>query len=176
MIPATHSSSIAYALAWITYLWNWTGANLTEILDGKLWVGNIASAWDNATLHQHGITHIVSVTQFGDCAVFHPNEFVYHVVDLQDVPEANIKTTLADAVRFVNTALGPADGSNKVLIHCNQGRSRSVTTAAAYLVRHHSMGPVQAIEYIREKRIEACPNPGFVKQLNEFAVGAEGNI
>lgn len=168
MIPATHSLTVAYALAWFTYLWNFSGSNETEILDGKLWVGNIASAWDSTTLRRLGITHVVAVTQFGESAAFHPGEFVYHVVDLQDEPEADINATLSAAVKFVHGAL---DGhpDHKVLIHCNQGRSRSVTTAAAYLVTHHSMGAVQAIEFIRDKRAQACPNPGFVEQLHAYA-------
>lgn len=167
MIPPTHSYSVALALAWITYVWNWNAQNLSRILDdSSLWVGNIASAWDSTTLRAHGITHIVSITQFGDAAKFYPDEFVYHVVDLQDEPDADIRSTLADGVEFIRRAI---DGGHRVLVHCNQGRSRSVTMAAAFLATHRGMTPGEALVFIRSKRAEACPNPGFVGQLHAFA-------
>ena len=165
MIPATNSYSVALALAVLTYVWNWNGCNMNQITDdGRLWVGNIAAAWDKGVLQDNGITHVVSVTQFGTAAVFHPEDFVYHVIDIQDVPESNIQQHLESAVAFIADSMK----TGRVLVHCNQGRSRSVTVAAAYLARHKQMDTVPAIEFVRARRPEACPNPGFIRQLHQF--------
>ncbi|KAI2643985.1 Dual specificity phosphatase 29 [Labeo rohita] len=54
--------------------------------------------------------------------------------------------------------------SDKVLVHCRQGVSRSSTLFLAYLMIHHDMTVEDAIDrVIRERQIQ--PNIGFLNQL-----------
>ena len=170
MIPCVESSLVAHSLAMVTYALNYLGGeNMTEIVDG-LWVGNIASAWDTTTLEKHNIRDVVCITQFGAAAAFAPETLNYHIVKLQDVPESNIKDELDAAADFVRDAI---QAGRPVLVHCNQGKSRSATVAAAYLVKHREYDPTQALSTLRDRRPQICPNPGFVRQLYAFASGVQ---
>lgn len=65
-----------------------------------------------------------------------------------------------------------------VYIHCEQGISRAPTIVAAYLMEKHGWTAIQALEYIRSKRPQIHPNPGFQKHLlaHEILLKDEGKI
>lgn len=165
MIPTVNSPTVANSLAAVTYAINLGVPDITQVSD-RLWVSNIAVAWLPSELDARNITHVVCTTQFGEAAVFYPDRYNYCVVNIQDVPEADIEAQFDRAVSFIIKALEHPDHS--VLVHCNQGKSRSVITAAAYLVRAKGRTPLQAIEDIRAVRPHACPNPGFIRQLAQY--------
>jgi predicted protein tyrosine phosphatase len=166
MIPAVESSMVATAVAALTYyLAGWYSTPASEILPGRLWVGNIAGAWAAESLAGVGITHIVCATQFGRAAVFHPDRFLYHVVTVQDDVDQNMQPYFDETAEFIDRAL---QANGRVFVHCNQGRSRSVTLAAAYLMRYERKTVAQALETITSKRAIACPNPAFLQQLRAY--------
>lgn len=45
--------------------------------------------------------------------------------------------------------------NEKILIHCQQGVSRSCTVLAAYLLRYHNYSIDQIIDFIKAKRPQA---------------------
>lgn len=55
--------------------------------------------------------------------------------------------------------------SGRVLVHCTLGISRSVTIVAAYIMWRWGFCAARALRYIKEKRITASPNEGFIDQL-----------
>lgn len=171
MLPDVESSLLAHGLAALLYASHGLSGDCQEVVDGRVWLGDLSSAWDSALLRRLGITHVVAVTQFGRCAAFYEGQEAapaYHIVRIQDVPEADLGQHLDAAVDFMAAALATGPDT-RILVHCNRGRSRSVTTLAAYLVREHRMAPVAAIEHIKACRAVACPNPGFVDQLQLYA-------
>lgn len=165
MIPSTTNPLVVNTFARLMYYWYWGSETATNIWTNEIWVGNIASAWDRAYLEQLGITHVVAITQFGDAVQFYPDLVTYHSINLQDEPSADILHTLDQATQFIHAAV--AEGG-RVLIHCNHGRSRSVTVAAAYLMAYKNKTDVEALNYIRALRPVACPNPGFQVQLGYY--------
>lgn len=54
---------------------------------------------------------------------------------------------------------------NRVYVHCEQGISRAPTIVAAYLMEKRGWTADQAIQYLRSKRPQVNPNPGFRKYL-----------
>lgn len=60
-----------------------------------------------------------------------------------------------------------------VLVHCGQGRSRSPSVAAAYLIRY-GMGVEYVLDFIKAKRPEVDPAEVFTKSLREWAQGFNG--
>ena len=44
----------------------------------------------------------------------------------------------------------------------------SVTVVVAYLMKKHGMSLSQALELVKSKRPIACPNGGFIAQLEKF--------
>jgi len=54
------------------------------------------------------------------------------------------------------------------------GISRSATVVCAYLIANHGMTGPTSIDFVREKRPIICPNIGFQRQLDEYAVRVHG--
>eukprot|EP00472_Partenskyella_glossopodia_P011636 CAMPEP_0197534688 /NCGR_PEP_ID=MMETSP1318-20131121/48006_1 /TAXON_ID=552666 /ORGANISM="Partenskyella glossopodia, Strain RCC365" /LENGTH=455 /DNA_ID=CAMNT_0043092047 /DNA_START=73 /DNA_END=1440 /DNA_ORIENTATION=- len=134
----------------------------SEIVEGRLWLGNLAQAKNETWLKEKGITHICSVTQWGDGTKFFPKSFSYLNINIEDKPGCNILTHLSKAVTFIDQAM---DSDGKVYVHCNQGRSRSSTVIVAYFVYKYQLDVKTALERVRAKRSIVCPNEGFMKQL-----------
>lgn len=171
MFPAVESPILA-SLAATLFGWrDWLvgSSSLHHVYNG-IYVGNIAAAQDLELLREHNITNVVAATQFGEAARFFPHDLSYHIVNINDLPEEPIGATLDGAVEYIRNALR-APG-NKVLIHCNAGRSRSVTIMAAYLLAETQDFPtaLAAIDWIRVRRPEANPNEGFVAQLTGWLI------
>jgi len=122
-------------------------------------------------LAEHGITHVVAATQFGDAARFHPDRVVYHVVTIDDIVWANISPAFVDTAAFIQNAVR---NGGRVLVHCNAGRSRSVSLVVAWMLLHvPGVTTVeQALALIRAHRPEALPNPSFVRQLKALEAGS----
>jgi len=57
-----------------------------------------------------------------------------------------------------------------VLIHCEQGRSRSGSVMVAYMMAAHGMSRNAALLYVKDRRSIVSPNTGFMKQLADFEV------
>lgn len=54
------------------------------------------------------------------------------------------------------------------------GISRSATVVCAYLIAERGMTGPNAIEFVRSKRPIVCPNVGFRRQLDEYAIKLRG--
>ncbi len=59
------------------------------------------------------------------------------------------------------------DGA-RVLIHCAQGVSRSVSVIVLHLVKHEGMTIKQAIEEVKQYRPEANPNKVFISHMQKY--------
>ena len=58
--------------------------------------------------------------------------------------------------------------SNRVLVHCNLGISRSTSLILAYLMKTFNATLMEAFKYLRHRRPIVCPNLGFLHQLIDF--------
>jgi len=54
------------------------------------------------------------------------------------------------------------------------GISRSATVVCAYLIAQSGMTGPSSIEFVRTKRPVVCPNVGFRRQLDEYAIQVRG--
>lgn len=141
---------------------------ISEVLDEKLWIGTIVAAQDLDILNDHRITHVVSFTQFGEQANFHKDLIKYHTVSIHDLASSNIGQFLTDAVSFIQSAL--SNPKHRVLVHCNQGRSRSATIVAAYLISTGQCSSADdAFQFLKIRRPCVNPNHGFQRQLQDWA-------
>lgn len=162
------NSPLAAALTLYYYQFEnmiWGLECMSEIINDQLAVGSIVSAADRDFLKTRGITHIVSVTQFGTAVQWFPDDFEYLVLDVQDTVLDELGSHLSKCVDFIDRAIA---AGGKVLVHCNQGRSRSVTVAAAYLTVGLQCPVDEALALIKSKRPIAEPNAGFLRQLHQW--------
>lgn len=85
---------------------------------------------------------------------------------MEDKEDVLLKDRLNETINFINLAL--ENPSNRVLVHCNLGISRSTTLILAYLMKTFHATLFEAFKFLRHRRPIVCPNNGFLRQLIEF--------
>lgn len=130
----------------------------------RLYVSGFKVACDLERLLSLGITHIINCA--GDyCPNEHTSRFVYQTFFIKDSKTENIECIFYEAIEFIERAFSE---QGKVLVHCMQGVSRSVTVAIAFLIHKLRLSYAQAFDTVRQSRGIASPNIGFISQLMTF--------
>ncbi|CAN6344321.1 unnamed protein product [Urochloa humidicola] len=83
-------------------------------------------------------------------------------VPLRDTEEENLLDHLEPCLGFIDE--GRKVGN--VLVHCFAGVSRSASIIVAYLMRSEQKSLEEALESLKEISELACPNDGFLDQVN----------
>ena len=144
--------------------------NVSEIVP-RLYISDLAFAENPSLLSSYRITHVLSTlpdTIFCPPPTLLPAQPTRLQVRVDDLPFAELAAHLPTTTAFIREALSSSD-STRVLVHCGEGISRSVSVVAAYLMAAYGWTPMEAIQYVKSKRRVAEPNFGFVRQLHEYA-------
>jgi len=130
----------------------------------RVFVGGANTA-DCAAVFKHlRITHVVNASN-NNSAPFQ-DTVKYLNIDAHDNDNQPMVKAWAMCARFLHEALREG---GRVLVHCNQGKSRSVSCVAAYLIHlHPDLHPAEAVDHIKKGREIAAPNCGFMRQLDEW--------
>lgn len=137
-----------------------------EKTGAQIYVGPQLAASPEAfdSLEQAGVTAIVNCTTRIPCH-FREQGMKYSQIAIYDEDMADILTYLQGATAFLHAILA---GGGSVLVHCEQGISRSASVVIAYYMRFHQMTRDQAYVEVKRRRPKINPNPGFWKQLETF--------
>ena len=92
---------------------------------------------------------------------FTDSALTYLGLTLWDSPLCNILPHLGLAADFINSAVS---SSQKVMVSCQMGVSRSASCVMAYLMIYRDMSALEALRTIRRSR-DVRPNDGFLEQL-----------
>ncbi|QRV72636.1 Dual specificity phosphatase, catalytic domain [Ceratobasidium sp. AG-Ba] len=119
---------------------------ITSIVPG-LYLSSLSAASNAEALGALQMTHILTILDF-------PVEFQGWsgkrlVIKLADAVDSDLLVKFDECVQFIERAI---QGGGNVLVHCNQGLSRSVTVVAAYLIARHEMRAKEALRVIEKKR------------------------
>ncbi|PIK56339.1 putative rhodanese domain-containing dual specificity protein phosphatase [Apostichopus japonicus] len=136
----------------------------SAILEDALYQGGAVHAESRVVIDNLRITHVVNVSTEVDCPFEDSCKYLH--LKFADEGGANLISVFERAADFVATAL--QDGSNRVLVHCVMGVSRSSSITIAFLMKYHSFSFRDAYRYLRERRSVAAPNTGFVRQLASY--------
>ena len=126
-----------------------------------LFLGSDICAQDLEALVHLGVTHIVNATV--DCKNHHKDAqaFEYLQLPLKDNEDEDIGKYFASSSEFISKAL-EAKSNNRVLVHCAQGISRSVTIVLAHLlISRQAQTLKDAFAHVSSRREQAFPNNGF---------------
>lgn len=134
-----------------------------------LYIGSIGSAYNSERMLQCGITHILCLSEV--IRLNFPEKFTYMRVPMADQPDYNIADDLQGIFEFMDEV---KSAGGKLLVHCYQGKSRSVTVCCAYLIKYHNHSLESALELVREVRPIAAPNSGFLTALQDFEEQCRG--
>ncbi|KAI0306847.1 phosphatases II [Multifurca ochricompacta] len=139
--------------------------NVSAIIDGKLFLGNLVSAQSTRSLTERRITHIVSVCT-EPIPAEHPQSGIRHMrVPVQDAAHEDLLIWMPHVCRFIDEAL---NAGGVVLVHGVHGLSRGATMMAAYVMWSRRVGSAEALDTIRRHREQIWPNAGFLEQLSLF--------
>merc|ERR1712013_129387 len=89
----------------------------------------------------------------------------YHFFEAKDDKDFDISKLFSPIHKIMDAHL--SKGHN-VLVHCNQGVSRSGTIAVSYLMKTLSIPSKEAWAMARKSRSAIRPNEGFIQQLKTF--------
>ena len=129
----------------------------------NIYLGGINSVYDKDELKKLGVKNIVSVI-----AGFEPpysDDFNYIVLNALDTVNTDLKEFFSVTNDFIDESL---DNSQKILIHCMAGRSRSVTILAAYIIKTYGMDVTNTLNTIKAARFDIEPNEYFISQLEKY--------
>lgn len=137
----------------------------------RLFIASQDVAYDKSALSALGVTHILNVA--ADLPNAFPSDYVYCSVSMYDDEDEVLMQHYSKCQDFIDGALSKEDG--RVLVHCRAGRSRSVSITAAYMMhKDKSLSVEKALKKIRERRPNADPNAGFLKQLKALEIELQG--
>lgn len=130
-----------------------------DLVNDKIIIGNADFAMCKDLLKDAGITHILNCAKEQPCKF--PQDFVYLKLNLDDWGDEDIMSLFEGTNKFI-------EESNKVYVHCMAGRSRSVSILIAYLMWKNKWNFREAYQFVKSKRSRACPNNGFIEQLEKY--------
>lgn len=130
-------------------------------LDPGLFVSSDIIARDLNKLKENGVTHVINCAA-NVCLNYFPEDFEYLHFFLKDSKNESIECVFYKCIEFINNA---KKNGGKVLVHCMQGVSRSVTVCLAYIIFTHSRQFEQVFADAKAIRGICSPNTGFQVQL-----------
>jgi protein-tyrosine phosphatase len=115
-----------------------------------------------------GVTHIVNATS--EVRNYFEKEpgFFYLNTPCMDTDAADLSPFFDSAVTFIHDA---RKEGHSVLVHCQQGVSRSAAIVLAYLVKAEGRTLNEAYTLLRNKRSTCKVRPNFLKQLVTWEMG-----
>ena len=144
----------------------------SEVMEGKLYLSGYKVAKNASLLKEKGISHILNCA--GDyCPNLYTDKFQYKTYFIKDSKMENIECIFYDAIEFIDNAV---ETKGRVLVHCVQGVSRSVTVVIAYFIFRLGMCYQTSFDLVKKIRGIASPNIGFLAQLITFQMRIENKL
>lgn len=136
-----------------------------------LWLGDGSFAQDPIWLASIGIHTIINATREIPCAF--PQNYRYVQLPILD----QSSTQLSPYWPEVHNVLQAAKQANqRVLLHCQQGISRSAALVMSHLMQAEAITLAQAFAQVQAKRACVEPNPGFLQQLRQLEQQLFGQV
>jgi len=132
----------------------------------NLFLGNKIAAKNKEWLLNNNVKYILNVTK--EVKNFFENSgegFMYKKIRVTDLDNENLLRYFDEASNFIRAGLESGKG---VLVHCSQGRCRSVAIVMAYLIRDLKWDLKTCFETISVKLHNVHINDGFKRQLMDF--------
>ena len=140
--------------------------HLSEIIPNFLYVSSYNATKNKSLLEKNKITHIINcAADFCENVFESENKYTYLSFYLKDHVLENIECIFYECIKFIENV---KEKGGRVLVHCIQGISRSVTLVMAYLIYKNKLTYDKAFNIVQSKREISSPNFGFSIQLQNF--------
>jgi len=141
------------------------GTGIPTEVQPHLFLGDKKVAKDLDKIKELGITYVVNVTHELRNYFEHEPLFKYLKCDVLDSDQADISQYFEAAGQFIDEGLKEGNG---VLVHCQQGISRSASVVIAYLMKYQGMKLSEAYTHLKKNRSQVKPKPNFLTQLVKY--------
>ena len=138
---------------------------LYSIIDG-VYLSNLESAYDISLIKKHNIKMVIRLSDDKFNPNIYDNSIRFYNIELED----NIFSDdeMIKIAKKVFITINSFD--NNILIHCNQGQSRSVSIIIYYLMKQYKYTYDEAFELIKNKKSDIRPNPAFERRLRNMII------
>ena len=139
--------------------------SIPSIITDHLFLSGVICAENLFILQSLDIKLIINCTK--DCKNhFQDKNIIYHRIGIDDNENEDITLHLQDCYKLLDQYIDTQH--QNVLIHCQQGKSRSVSFVIYYLMMKHKWNVQNSLKYIQHLRQSASPNKGFLRELNRL--------
>ena len=140
--------------------------HLSEIIPNFLYLSSYNAAKNKELLEKNGITHIINcAADFCENVYEDDPKYNYIAFYLKDHVMENIECIFYECIHYIEKV---RETKGRVLVHCIQGISRSVSVIISYLIFKNKYTYDKAFNYVQSRRTIASPNFGFAIQLQNF--------
>lgn len=133
---------------------------MSEIIDKKIFLGDMVSANDEIMLKENNITCVICVAEGLNIRLNNPN-IKFYKYDLQDDSDCDISLYFDEIGKLI-------EREKTVLVICAAGISRSSTIVISYIMNYYELNLKDAFNYVRNKRNRICPNKKFLRCLFDY--------
>lgn len=124
-------------------------------------------------LRKLGVTDVMNCTEdLPELSVEELGNIRWHRLALADVESQDLALAFQKALEILRKV--KSEGG-KTLVHCHEGKSRSVSICIAYLMCENQMTLAESLAFVKSKRPASKPNVGFLKQLLELELATLGS-
>lgn len=124
-------------------------------------------------LEANEITHIINMA--AELSNHFPDRFTYLHIPAQDSVTERLSPRFPTITEFASTSLANTPDA-QILIHCQQGVSRSAAAALAILIANENMRLDPAFHLLKSKRSVIEPNRTFLMELRWLEKGVFGDV
>ncbi len=132
---------------------------MSKITD-HLFIGSLDDAFNDEFLDSNAITCIVNVASELNIPERIRHQYLWLGVD-DDSEKDDITSILPKTIDYIKSKI---NSGHNALIHCLEGKSRSVCVGLAYLSLTECIDPLNAIKKIQLSRACANPWPRYLEQ------------
>lgn len=131
---------------------------------GGLYLGNYEAASDVSLLRRNKISAVLTVA--AGTGLHYNSESIsnHELIPAMDVDYYDMTKHFDRCFDFIDKCRK----STSVLVHCWAGVSRSATIIIAYLMKKYEFNFDESLNFVKKKRKQIYPNPGFIRQLRNF--------
>jgi len=126
----------------------------------NLFLGNSINAANKELLKSNNFDIIINVTD--NIPNFFENDFEYYNVSIKDNTNAFFGLNLENCAKYIHDNLRL---NKKIIVHCFEGRSRSVTIIIYYLMNYHNYKFIDIYNQIKNQKNIVNINKSFVNEL-----------
>ena len=145
-----------------------SSCDCTPIID-NIYLGGKCCSQNADFIEDKKINVIFNVTQSTAFSDVCPTCKRYRIEVEDTLQDQDIQNMYSGLIKYVPILRAHVEEGDRILVHCFAGIQRSATLIVGYLMKYHGLNPIQAMEYIRQRRsIAFFPKANFLSAINRY--------